>query len=309
MRPKTGTPDTHPDEALLAGYAESPDSDEFREVRRHLTSCSACRKTVVTVQAAVRAMRTFPSIEIEPPSGDHPDEMTLADYVDKRLAPSRHEEIARHVEECGFCTKAALHYATHSAATQRDQTPIVDVAPQRLPEVTREKLPANGRKRGVLSWRMPVWIGVPATAAATAVLVLIGLQARDRQPVIVAFQDNPVVVFSPAEGAPPGIGFFGSAREQTKPFGGLTVRRDGDRHLVVKWAAVEGAVDYSLQLSLGDSGNGGLIGRATTTGATEARVAVVRELQPGRRYEWALSGHTQDNGIFVARGSFVLGEQ
>jgi hypothetical protein len=156
---------------------------------------------------------------------------------------------------------------------------------------------------------MPVWIGVPATAVATAVLVLVGIQARDRGPVIVAFQDTPGVVFSPTEGAPPGIGFFGSAREQIKPFEGLTVRRDGDRHLVVKWAAVEGAVEYSLRLFSRDQGGETFVGRAKATGTTEARVPVSGELKPGRRYEWELSGRTQGDGFFVARGAFVLGER
>lgn len=307
MNPVTGTPDIHPDEALLAGYAESPDSEEFRDVGRHLGSCSACRKTVTAVQAAMHAMRTFPQMGIDAPSGAHPDELTLAGYVDKRLAAGRHEDIARHVGGCGFCTKAALHYATHSADMQRALSPLAEAAPQRGPEVVREKRSAGEKGRGVFSWRMPVWIGVPATAAATVVLVLVGLHERERVPVIVSFQDAPEVVFSPPEGAPPGIGFFGSAREQTKPFGGVTIRRDGDKHLIVKWEEVEGAVDYSLRLFARDPGNDFFIGRAQVKGTTEARVAISRELTPGRRYDWELSGPLLNNGFFVARGAFVLG--
>ena len=301
----------HPDKTRLAAYLESVKSDEFRDVRGHLVTCSVCRKDITAMQNALHGLKRFPqSLEVQP-EGEHLSEMVIADYVERRLPADELAATKQHVMGCGFCTKAALHYATHSVETQRmgvsaEGTEFLD----RIPQVIQEMPRRLGRKEGgFFSWRMPVWIGVPATALATLLLILLLSHPTQKESLeVVSYQDKPEVVFTPPKGEVPGIGFFGEARQRTEPYGGLTIHPQDDQHLDIKWSEIKTAKVYEIKIySSGEEGRT-LIGQTSTSDKTEV-VLQISGMMPGKRYEWELSGKTLDERRFLARGGFVVGLQ
>jgi hypothetical protein len=299
--------ENHPDEVQLAAYLEAPQLNEFKEVRRHLIGCPACRKEVTALQTMVRGLQNASMATVENPPGDHPDEVSIADYVEKRLSDERRAEIKQHIFGCSDCMKATLHYAIESAegegSTKAAPVPVRSV----LLKTPEKEAGPTEKSHGIFSWRMPVWLGVPATALATLLLVILLSPRSEKEALqVVAYQDKPEVVFTAPKGDVPGIGFFGGAREKSEPFEGLNVRPEDDQHLRLKWPEIKTARLYEVRLYSSNGEGRTLVGQASTTGGTEVLLQV-SGMMPGRRYEWELSGTTTNNNNFIARGGLAVG--
>lgn len=299
--------ENHPDETLLIAYLESPRSNEFRNVRRHLISCPVCRKEATALQMTIHDLRHYPTAITETPSGDHPDEVTIADYVEKRMSHERHAEIKQHILVCDYCTRATLYYTLEIARIQGKDLGKAELVPVK-PDLQEAKKEAGrfGKLAGILSWRMPVWIGVPATALAAIALFFLIFSGKESPLTVVSYQDKAEVVFSSPKGDVPGIGFFGGAREKAEPFGGITIHPEDAQHLRVKWSEIKTARLYEIRIYSSNGDGRVLIGEAGTSGATEVLLQV-SGVVPGKRYEWELSGTTANDLRFLARGGFVVG--
>lgn len=307
--------ETHPEEIRLISYLESPHSDDFADIRRHLITCAVCRKNVMALQTALEDIKHLTPVMAEQSSGEHPDELTLAEYVDGRIPSGQTIKIKQHIAECNFCTKAALHYAMHSA----DHAQILE---EPIHSGGKAEVSHPGFFSRLFSFQMPAWIGVPATALATAVLIFViislyndkealktaSYQAETEQKVIkvISYQDSPEVVFTPPKGAMPGIGFFGGARKRTEPFGGVEIQPQDEKHFIVRWSEIKTARLYEVRVYSTEKRGRTLIGQTTTSGKTEVSLQV-SGMMPGKRYEWELMGQTIDGGGFLTRGGFVVG--
>lgn len=298
--------ENHPDEILLIAYLESPRLSEFRNVRMHLITCPVCRREVAALQMTIEALRHHPTVIMEELSGDHPDEVTIADYVEKSMPQERRAEVKQHLLACNYCTRATLHYALEIAQTEREGLGATESSPLK-PDLQEAERGAGrlGKLAGILSWRMPVWIGVPATALAVLTLFLI-FSGKESRLTVVSYQDKAEVVFSSPKGDIPGIGFFGGAREKAEPFGGLTIHPEDAQHLRLKWSEIETARLYEIRIYSSNGDGRTLIGEAGTSGSTEVLLRV-SGVVPGKRYEWELSGTAANDLRFLARGGFVVG--
>ena len=315
--------DRHPESEDLIAFLEAPQSDKSRPVSRHLIQCNTCRKEVMALQATIDNLKNSPVIAVEKPTGEHPDEMTIADYIEKRLPQDRFQNIEQHVMGCNYCRKAALYYAMERSESQRKSVPGEEPADVRM------DLPAfkNDRKtrpfewlRGLFSWKMPIWTGVPATVLATAILFLILTNIEKKEVVTVSppqvvkkevmtvssYQDKSQIIFKSSKGDVPGIGFFGAAREKAEPFSGLSFEMKDSESLRVKWPEIKGARFYEIRVYSLDKGNREMIAKADASGKTEV-LLYVSGLKPGKRYEWELSGTTGNGNRFLAEGGFVVG--
>lgn len=296
----------------LAAYAESPEAGDVSEVRRHLTGCASCRKAVAGVQQVRAALLVAPPLA-EPDSGTaHPTEGEIAAYVEGMPVEDRTGTIPAHLEACGACMKAALHFAAHST-TMRDA--LGANAQVAAAGTSRGRQAARGRARiwaGVtraLECRVPAWVGIPATVVAVALVVAVWSGGRfgggGDGHTLAVYQDEPVIIFTPTGDAPPGIGFFGAAREKSRPFEGIQASMGGQGRVHLRWPQVEDALDYTVRLYLVGADGSRMVGEAQGN-EPEAVIPTDGGLVPGRRYEWRLTGTTHARGTFMATGGFVL---
>lgn len=315
--------DRHPDSVDLIAFLEAPQSDKFRHISIHLVHCNTCRTEVMTLQATIDNLRHSPVMAVEKPAGKHPDEMMIADYVEKRLPQDRYQEIEQHVLGCNFCKKSALYYSMERSESQRIDASGEEPKGLRM-DITGVKKDRKMRPfewlRGLFSWQMPVWTGVPATVLATAILFLIFTHIEKKEVVMVSppqavekevmtvfpYQDKSQIIFKSSKGDVPGIGFFGAAREKSEPFSGLSFEMEDTDNLKVKWPEVKGARFYEIRVYSPNRGNRKMIGKAGTSGKAEVLLHV-SGLKPGKRYEWELSGTTSNGNRFLAEGGFVVG--
>lgn len=315
--------DRHPESEDLIAFLEAPQSDKSRPVSRHLIQCNTCRKEVTILQATINNLRHSPVMAAKSPTGKHPDEMTIADYAEKRLPQDRYNEIEQHVRGCNFCMKAALYYSMEKSESQREGITGEETSDDRIdiPGVKKErKSPPFEWLRGLFSWQMPVWTGIPATVLATVVLFIILTHLWKKEVVMVpppetakkeimtvfAYQDRSEIIFKSSKGDVPGIGFFGAAREKAEPFSGLSFEMEDTESLKVKWPEVKGARFYEIRVYSLDRENREMIAKAEASGKTEV-LLYISGLKPGKRYEWELSGTTGNGNRFLAEGGFVVG--
>ena len=149
----------------------------------------------------------------------HPEEVTLLDYVVGDLAPATSDGIRRHVETCADCRERIVELATEMDAI--DRLPTVAIPH----DVLREAFPAGfpARRRSRLTRVLPLAI-LAAVLIGTAVLFEIGglrgdlAAPRQRQVIVHTSDARPEVVVSGLLGAIPAT---------------VTVDRDDPRHLVV----------------------------------------------------------------------------
>ncbi len=347
--------ENHPDENLLMSYLELPDSEEVRNVRRHIISCVSCRELLANVQSIIGTLKVRPLTEAYVAGADHPEEEDISKLVDGRFTSDQKNRIKAHIDACSLCTKRMLHYALHSAELRKamsEETVDEAVISNRVADEASSKdvlhgvfsehsrmdqkdtsadtasHPSGARNdrssgqpffRRIFSWRMPVWLGVPATALATAILVFVlfsqGHQDVEQQAstaqqeqtkIVLAYQEKQEITISPMTGKTPGIGFFSQSRGETRPFKGLTVRRISGNQYRVSWPPVEGVVAYDI--------------RVFTSGPTEKQTFVTKvmdvrdtsiimdlsSLIPGETYVWDLTGHMEDGRMFMTKGGFVV---
>jgi hypothetical protein len=300
---------THPDNTRLAAYLESIQDIEFQDVRRHLAVCARCRQNVTKLQVAGKAIKLFSLIGVPLPAGEHPDSLVIADYVEGRLLTSDFDEVKQHIAGCGFCTKAALHYASHSAEFKSSgldgsESEFHQTVPQKVGK-TRDHI--NADRHWFPGWKIPIWLAVPGTVlVTTAIILLLGRFALNDSLDIVTYQEKQEVVFDSTKGIPPGIGFFGSARQRTEPFDGVSIRSENGRDLHFKWPKIKTAQTYRISIYSMGADERTLVAQTAVSNNRDASL-LTSSIQPGRRYEWELTGTTIGNGSFLARGGFVVG--
>ncbi len=286
----------------LIAYLDAPASAQSREVGAHLVSCRDCR-TQASLLSAVRAQAAGRS---ELGDLSEAEQLRIAAYVDGE-SPGAAQETAARLAADKQQLKAALHYACHSAAMRRA---LASEAETSAP--LQASRASTGRWRMVtalLDWRPSVWISAPLGAALTLVVVWMIMPAQ--QPpsgvIVAAYQDRAVLSFRPDAPVQPGIGFFSAAKQFERPFARMEIALTAQQQLQLRWAPVAGAHSYSLELFIIEQEQRTALGKVSTPSAM-AEIAPFNA-KPGNRYEWELSGQTNDGYVFSTKGGFVIDVQ
>lgn len=304
----------HPDIEQLTAYLTNPQSEDFSELCLHLASCVDCRAEV-TVLAELKE-NPFPGlVEAGPDPDDAFDkasqEQLIEKYVDGVLTSEEGQEIETLLQTNPQALKAALHYATHSAGMNREPHDSTgSVIPQQTTLHNRHK--AAGKSslfKTINNWlqlRAPLWLAVPATAVAVALLsinIATFQTASTSGYTVASYQDNPVVQFEQKR-QQPGIGFFANAGKTVQSYATIKPRLLGDDGLSISWPAIDKAVAYTIQLQLIKNGQHVTIDELTTKLAQASFKRAPDDT--GHRYEWVLSGETTDGKTFSTNGGFVI---
>ncbi|NOX43722.1 MAG: hypothetical protein GXP19_08345 [Gammaproteobacteria bacterium] len=211
---------THPSTELLAGYIDSPDSNEFGALRQHLINCTECRNKTMKLTKL---------------------NYNITHHLPRLLEPNEANEL-----------KSALHFATHSAAMNRHLNSATnkEFTQHFVQEVVQEGFQNNAPKpnddssagfieqiTNFLTIRPPVWASVPVTAAIVFSLTMVLLPVSDKSDEtdtsIAAYQDNPVIIFNKSEQVIPGIVFFNNANQKKEAFNSISIslKKDSSLHI------------------------------------------------------------------------------
>lgn len=286
----------HPAADLLAGSAIDPDNARYAEVARHLAACQSCEAEVDRTRRVVVGLQQTTQLSSLARAGSegHLNAEDVARYVGAPQA----EHAARwraHLSGCNDCMRAVMMYRTRRLEAKAPTGAGHHANTQTTPQT-----------QGTLAWLrrpIPLWSALPAPLAAGVLMAfgMIALIDRPSQSVIIAnYQDDPRVIFSSAPNI--GHGFFSASDEDAKPYGGMSIGLDG-AELRLSWPPVAGATTYDLRIIHHESQGETLVSQLTT----QTPMATVRlpQIHAGKRYEWILSGTTEEAKRFVARGGFV----
>jgi hypothetical protein len=296
----------HPETALLQNYLNNIAAAEYSELRLHLIRCAHCR-AVVDGLSGLQAISQQPQDTNETLT-EH-QQQQIADFIDGNVRAADQQPISDFIQSSAAAMKAALHYASHKSAMDKAAIKPVLAARQASTLSAKHNAPLNAwlnKLKSLISIQTPVWFSVPATAAIVA-LISINLL---HQPVpdnnvyaIANYQDNAIIQFR-TKSALPGIGFFARSGQVSEPYADVSVAVTENKQIKIQWPPVSGALNYTLRLQMFHQGNKTVLGEVTTTDTSAAISTGLDNIF--HRYEWVLSGDTQDNRVFVSSGGFVI---
>jgi hypothetical protein len=297
----------HPDLEQLLDYQQQPDADRFREVSLHLASCRDCRQQLNT---ALQLKRLYPMLSQVPIREDQQQRVEQFLFTD--MPQGAQAELRNQIVNDPAMLRSALHALVAKSESESQQAP--SVVPDSPPANPRSQSMRPGwmeRLSDWLGWQSNLWVTASVSILISAGLVYMMMQnvsqttfgSQSGAITISAYQDDNRVHFAPRESAP-GIGFFNSARHSTRLYGNLSIKKATNGGLELQWPAVADASGYELKVYRYQAGEKHLVDRVSTT-QTHAIVDVQAQPQ-AVRYEWVLSGLTNDDQSFMTSGGFVL---
>lgn len=311
---------THPDTDALKAYLHDSKSPDFTTLRLHLAQCPSCRDEADVLSSLINN----PACLEDTPDGDemlsNEQHQLIIDYIDGKLQTEESMKAKAIIDSNKYAMKSALHYVSHHSAMANS-----------LPAQTQSTAPATAddeKNNGTsllsqilshaMRWfdaRPPVWVTVPATAFAVAI-VIFSIQPfdssltsdKDSDFVVASYQDNAVIQFRSAD-ALPGIGFFSKANSLSKEYKGVlvSIMNDGNStsgKIKLQWPRINNAIQYSMRLQVFNQGEKVTLGEIST----RASIATfdINEISHNKRYEWILTGKTNDEKTFYSTGGFVI---
>lgn len=302
----------HPNNEALIAFVEEPSSSEVATVSLHLAGCKDCRVRISKMATMLEKVSS-----IVPRMNNDIDEATAAKaqaYVDTRRKDINQINI-EHLSAKE--QKAALHYALHSVAMEKAlaEQPATAQQEQVIEAPTKDKVQQPDLLSqladfftSLVQWHPPAWATVPITAGLVFGIVFMLQPTVQHKPgsdmVAAVYQDEPSIIFTQQGPGLPGIGFFEGGREKKESFGGFKVTTDEGNQLHLQWRPVKSAVKYSIRLYVLTGSERTVIG--TQTSSTNNTTFLNYKVEPGRRYEWELTGETEDQLNFKAEGGFVM---
>ena len=284
----------HPDMDQLIDYVEARHGESDRHIALHLARCNECRvhvSNLIKLREQVKSMAGNPTTR-QNNSLSREDEKAI---VGNHLDSEQRNRIKRDKQKL----KAALYLSSQVSASK-------NVSSQT--KVNQRQAPARSPRASLwqrLLQLLPQW-EYAAMAASLTLAVVFGLTLLEKESrtSIVAYHDNPVVVFKQIKQNTPGIGFFSDAINTSQAYAGATFRQSGKRQLTVEWPNVKKADSYLFQLYHVVQGNNELVYEKRTLNTS----LLINDIALGKntRYEWKLSGNTSDQRRFSANGGFVL---
>ena len=303
----------HPTMDTLLAYLEDAEHADFADVRLHLATCRDCRAEVQRLTNLHQCLQSTGPYQhrlagVSPQLASALEQHTIERYVDGELDAHHSASVTQLLATDSGALKAALHYASHSAASSqlRGEHGAVQHRSHDAPVDNRNAF--IHRLKQFFDFRPPLWISVPATAAVVlgiTVALMPAWKAGSTQQgyTVASYQDKPLINYQGAN-QPPGIGFFNKAHRSTEPFGPMEIRFDNRRQISLHWPAVPKATTYHLAVYLISEGQKITV-RETDVGANQASIPNF-DAVAGKRYEWTLNGDTSDARSFYATGGFVI---
>jgi len=312
---------THPNTEDIVAYLEDPQAEVFTDICLHIAHCQACRHLAEKLSVVEKSIKRDGAMLFRSESDKTPELMQaqeqnlIESYVDGQLQGEEQANIKSLIEHNPEALKSALHYASHSAAMQQELEQANESIPQPVSNpVTNSNRPefkthaaATWREK-IQHWLNPsVWIAVPVTAMATAVLVVnLAPLIMSGNLTVASYQDKPVIQFNSADQLP-GIGFFTNAHNVIKPFDKVAVTIENNDSITIRWPGVDMATSYTMRLNKIDNGQKVVIAEKTTSQNWITISGI--DTQIDHRYEWVLSGKTIDAQTFYTTGGFVINRQ
>lgn len=309
----------HPDAEDIIAYLENPQAEVFTDICLHLAHCEDCRhqaenlsdieKTIKREGAALFRHGVNSNPELKQAEAQH----QIEGFVDQQLEGEAKSAVESLIAREPQALKAALHYASHSAAMEREleqqtSTPQLRQSTEPSRSQTGTAVTTGWQER-IRHWLNPsVWVAVPVTALATAVLVinLAPLLNATGNMTVASYQDNPVIQFHDKDQLP-GIGFFTDAFNVIKPFNKVEVSIVDTDSIHFLWPAVDKAISYTFKLQVIDNGQKVIVAEKTTP-KNSIDISGL-DTRVDHRYEWILSGKTNDAQKFYTMGGFVINHQ
>jgi anti-sigma factor RsiW len=302
----------------LLTYLEDADNASFADVRLHIASCQDCRAKLHRLNKMQDCLRKTGPYQnrlaaASPQLANALDQQAIERYIDGELQAPESAPIKQLLDTDPSALKAALHYASHSAASghllaETEQTiaaPSTTTAAVTKPVSNANALMEQLKK--LFYFRTPIWISVPATAAVVFVMTLAVMPswiASSSQGITVASYQDKAVIHYQGTNQLPGIGFFSKAHRSTESFGAMEIRYDDKHALSLHWPQVPNATTYHLALYLISEGQKITVQELDL----EANQGTIANFKPetGKRYEWTLNGETTDAKSFYTTGGFVI---
>lgn len=307
----------HPTLDTIGAYLDTPEDREFSELRRHLASCQVCRSQVLRLQDVQQGIQQhIPFIREgsnmeqggHEGAGAKPLFHTIEQYVDGQLFGSEQVETGKLINSDPATLKAALHYATHSNAMRRKLEPTGQKNRSPVDRTRSDSPPVFERLKSWLNWKLPIWTTVPATAALAFIVAVnfTTLEMAGKQPTytVASYQDNPVVRFNDPATSTPGVGFFKSANQTLQAYSKVGINIEPTGNIAMQWPAIDRVSNYTINLYVIANGNKTPVAEQNTR--QTSTVFEKLEIMPEHRYEWKLSGTTNDGKRFVTVGGFVI---
>lgn len=288
----------HPDDTLLQAYQQEPDADRFIDVSLHLASCADCRQQLQQVQY-FRSI--YPDLASE--AINEQQQTRVDDFITGALGGSEYSLAKDEI----LSNPAMLKSALYSLSLQPElplQTESADLSP-----VSESKQGLWSSLIEWINWPTPAWAGFATAALITLTmtsLVLTNNVAKDAAHTsihIASYQDNKSMRFIPRQTVP-GIGFFSAANNHARPYDNIQLSLNSDQGLQIEWQPVEKANQYELALYRHSDGHRQLVKKVTTT---EPHTTLQLGLESlNQRFEWVLSGNTDEQETFITSGGFVI---
>ena len=285
----------HPDMEQLIGYVDAPQGGSDRTVALHLARCNECRVHVSNFMRLQQRVKSLAALKTTSSDG-------VLRAEDERAIVGNHlsNEHITYLKNDKQRLRAALYLSSQVNAINTVNSVKSNTSPPTSPQI----------KRFTHWWEklmnfMPQWEYAALAASLTLAVVFgIHLMQQEKQVNIVAYSDNPVVVFKQVKSNTPGIGFFSGAVNTSKAYSGVSVSALGNNKWMLQWPDISNAENYLLQLYRVANGNTELLfeKRSMNTRLTISDLA----LSDHTRYEWKLSGNTSDQRRFSASGGFIL---
>lgn len=288
----------HPDPELLLGFIDSPADPRYRQLGLHLANCPRCRMQAEQFQTLACCLPNIPASLLHNDRILSQHEVTAV--TNGMLTATDISNLKRDPGKL----KAALHLAANASvihpvgSTKNSATTL-------KPWLFTPLITGLSSLVDRLKTQPPQWSTVVLSAVFAAGLTLaVNFIDRENGSTIVAYQDNPVIVFKHINAAGPGLGFFSDITSETAVFPAMDIRQQGNDQLLFRWNAVNDAQRYRLRLYQIQNGLPQMI-RETSTAQTWLQLDSI-PLQPGVRYEWQLSGETISQKTFKTAGGFII---
>lgn len=255
----------HPQEQALQYFIEHPDSDAA-DIALHLAQCGDCRGKFQAMEMLMH----------------HGEWIGATDQVEEASIKSRLHALADAYEmeqDMGADVKAGVSISAPGAGLWRNFIAALAELRNYFP------------------------LPVTAVTLVALLMVLVPLLLSQKQPRLIAYQDNPVVQYTD-ENPLPGIGFFAAQKPESVPFDAMVVELEGHQ-VMLHWPELTRAVSYNLSVYSISQGERRLIAQQQSI---KPEASIVLNDKPGGHYTWLLTGKTDAGKRFKAEGGFVISQ-
>ncbi|WP_455366334.1 hypothetical protein [Kaarinaea lacus] len=310
----------HPSADELYSYMDAPEAPDHTGLRYHLMSCAYCRSQIDKLsQLEINVKNFLPRIATAQQATED-SEHSIEHFVDQQFDGVNNLDMEAKIKSDPARLKAALHYAVHSTAMNK-QTQNAVQAPDRANKPASSILQSTGinnffnRVKLITQWPMPAWTLAPASFAIAALISFVlvaNTNARQHAAQIAAYQDDATITFTKTDMPAGSIGFFHDAQSSRQAFSGISIKatqhgkNNATRNasdLEIQWPAVKNAKSYELEIYFYQNSEKQLLAQQTTRQPSILVKDVI--LTNGQHYQWMLSGVTDDGQKFHTTGDFV----